>query len=467
MISKIILQFKSIIKKSSSGNFALITAFLIPFIFAAVGISIDVARIMYNKNLIQLSSDEALEQGLDTLISNNQNNKYTTETIKTFIKNDFKIKLMNGFNDTEATDIANKAQITIEQTSSGYSAKLISSYNMLVNPFSAINLSKDRSVPLNITSIITRASKKNDTFIVMANPELWVTHYPQTSVTEWTKRNNLMINSFNTLANTKNIAFAIINGNMTSMFYFDDDPMNFDTVYNALPFKSMIGLGENDYSFYYDFRLLKHTLTHLNLFNNLINKYQNTLPLFSQDLYRNITNTVFKYSGTMDYSWDYQDLHFIQMHNSPFYEKYFHISLNNKLYDIYIYYIIADGMISPWLENDLKTATQRNKKIFLTMYDADLRSANNVATTGQKQNMQNIIQKYKIKAIFSGSAHQQQETFSSSLYNSVRIYNAGEASQGDYLVLERINDNTLSVTAYNGASGNPVVVKKMSDINLQ
>ncbi|AMC12572.1 TadE/TadG family type IV pilus assembly protein [Liberibacter crescens] len=458
MISKIILQFKSIIRKSSSGNFAIITAFLIPFILCAVGISIDVARIMYHKNFLQLSSDEALEQGLDTLISNN---KYTTETIKIFIKNDLKSRLINDFNDKQATDIVNRAQITIEETSTEYIAKLISSYNMPVNPFSAINLPKDRSVLLKIISTLTRPAKKNDTFIVMANIQAWKLSDGEDNKVQWIKNNKLVINSINnTIGKNKNILFSDIIGNYTNQLkpyqvYFAR------ITYDNLKDPHYIGLGARDFGYGVKFQDKdtenKTVAAIMWEFLGYLKKASN------YDLIETDFDGIRHFKGTAECAWDYKDLHFIQIQNHPFFTD----SRKSSHFETYIPASITDTGPSLWLQNDLKTAAQNNKKIFLTMYDADSSSVINAATTKQKQYMRELIQKYKIKAIFSGSANQVQESFESSLYNSVRIYNAGATYKGDYLVLERINDNTLSVTAYNGASGNPVVVKKMSDINLQ
>ncbi|WP_144049182.1 hypothetical protein [Liberibacter crescens] len=467
------------------GNFSIITAFLLPCFIAIAGLTIDFTRISYNKVVLNTSSDASLETGLNALI---HNDNYNSENIHQFIQNDFKTRLIsNNFNAKDAETIANKAQITIEKTSNSYRAELISSYDMPLNIFSLIYISREPTINLKIESTITRKLTKNDTIIILANPQAWKLHENETSNSnnqeQWEKRNTLVVNSLNTLAQQKHILFAVINGNIT-----DSGKGNirnsFYKVYNQLNFPYYIGLGSREYQENIgncmSFDTLQTSSKNGCAFDaindiswTLENTYYSTLFNFRKDVIREKNITPWYrpnehiIQGSLNYSWDTNDIHFIQMQNHPFFKEQFDDETFFPQFSVSIYASITDTGPSSWLKNDLKTAAQNNKKVFLTMYDAYSSNIINNVSYQQKQYMRELIQQYKIKAIFAGSSNKVEEGYASYIYNNARIYNAGLAYKGDYLVLERINDNTLSVTAYNGASGNPVVVKKMSDINLQ
>ncbi|ARV57528.1 hypothetical protein BZZ01_01755 [Nostocales cyanobacterium HT-58-2] len=164
--------------------------------------------------------------------------------------------------------------------------------------------------------------------------------------------------------------------------------------------------------------------------------------------------------GSLAYSWDMGNVHFVQMHNYPLYERKFEgfdvgaakrkiVQIKNSL---------------DWLEKDLAQARNEGKAIILNYHDSDEHWPDNYEkpTYDQlKSRFGEILNKYNVSAIFVGHYHTttgksipdaKNEKGLLNVYGNVPVFYSGAASQNKYL-LARFENGQMTVEKVSSANG--------------
>nr|WP_306310503.1 metallophosphoesterase [Xenorhabdus aichiensis] len=143
-------------------------------------------------------------------------------------------------------------------------------------------------------------------------------------------------------------------------------------------------------------------------------------------------------TGSLAYSWDYGDMHYVQLQNYPTY-----ITTLSPIFG-------ADTKIKPslsWLEKDLQSAANRGKTIILNFHDAKGHFTDE-SSENELNKFKQLLEKYKVLAIFVGHTH---SAGKSDLYG-IPLYNSGALFKGNYL-MATVDGKCIQVSRYNGSSG--------------
>jgi len=272
----------------------------------------------------------------------------------------------------------------------------------------------------------------------------------------WEALNNKVVDSINQLSINEGFRFAIINGDITE-FGRQVTRDSFYSVYNRLKFPFLFGLGNHDYennvgdctealdASYNACARWSVDDMYSSKYDNGITLYANLMPYnFSSD-YNGETRT-----GSLAYSWDYGNMHFVQLQNYPTYQ----VTL-----DHYAAQTIYIRKSMDWLENDLKNALARNKVIVLNMHDYDALKSD--STAEERARFRDLVDKYHVVAIFGGHTHQYGEfnrAGGDPVFGNAVVYNSGALFLGDYLRVA-INGDCFQVSVYNGKTGTPELQK--------
>ncbi|BAB73286.1 metallophosphoesterase [Anabaena sp. FACHB-709] len=163
-----------------------------------------------------------------------------------------------------------------------------------------------------------------------------------------------------------------------------------------------------------------------------------------------------EYIGSLAYSWDVGNIHFVQMHNYPIYERKFEgfdaSAAKRKIVQI--------KHSLDWLEKDLTQARNEGKAIILNYHDSDNNWKNNYAPATYEQlkaRFSDILKKYNVSAVFAGHYHTRigkAEPYNnfSTVYGSVPVIYSGSASQNNYL-LARFENGQMTVEKVSSANG--------------
>ncbi|WP_166219982.1 metallophosphoesterase family protein [Pseudomonas atagonensis] len=139
-------------------------------------------------------------------------------------------------------------------------------------------------------------------------------------------------------------------------------------------------------------------------------------------------------SGSLAYSKDYGDVHVVQLNNEPTYSTQF------TAYDwgVPTLYAITDSL--DWLEKDLKAARVKGQIILLNMHKPDDWKGSAEQITRFKE----MIERYKVTAVFAGHYHQRVGNYSKRsverVFGSVPVYLSGGASNQSYLTISIAGD---------------------------
>ncbi|MDE9552892.1 metallophosphoesterase [Xenorhabdus bovienii] len=291
--------------------------------------------------------------------------------------------------------------------------------------------------------------------LIMSDPQPFrlatSSNNPNKDRSEWESFNGVVSSSIKELENDKNFAFGIVNGDITE-FGRRDSRDSFDKIYTSrLSSTLFIGLGNHDYANNVgDCTTTGEpssdgcALSAVWDMNNRINEYKKmNMGAFSSYFDED------KKTGSLAYSWDYGDMHYVQLQNYPTYTTTLSPTFG------------ADTKIKSslsWLEKDLQSAANRGKTIILNFHDAkdhflDESSENDLNKFKQ------LLGKYKVLAIFVGHTH---SAGKSDLYG-IPLYNSGALFQGDYL-MSAVGGKCIQVSQYNGSSGKPKFIKQFSSI---
>jgi len=213
----------------------------------------------------------------------------------------------------------------------------------------------------------------------------------------WERENKLTAESLRIANKQKTIKFGIINGDITEYgrtLSLDSSHKIYD-----LPFKTFTGLGNHDYANNVgechkdicDIDMLTYVHKHIESKKNESN-FSNNLTWHYQH-----GHIVTSY-GSLAYSWDDGDIHYVQLQNHPSYDVY----LNKHVHNTKFEYKKTSLMV--WLADDLRKARKRGKQIILNMHDADQHFFKNTNETG-KESFKKIINKNKVTVIYSDHYH--------------------------------------------------------------
>ena len=285
------------------------------------------------------------------------------------------------------------------------------------------------------------------------------------------KLNNNHVKSINKLVSSEqNVKGVIINGDLTAFghgWQLDE----FEQIYKNVNTKMYMGLGNHDYANGVDDcwenncanRMVKFMRDHVH--RNGIGNFD-----FKESESYEFPEIVKKMEGSLAYSWDIGNVHFVQCQNFPTYERKWssYVSGEAKRYSIHIKNSLA------WLRNDLAQARRAGKIIILNYHDSDehWRDVDGVAPAKQsaavktafgplkeKQilEFQSILSKYKVAAVFVGHYHKSlgkgnPGRFS---YGNVPVFYCGSASQSKFLLVS-FDGNKMTVEKVSSHNGKAV-----------
>jgi len=162
------------------------------------------------------------------------------------------------------------------------------------------------------------------------------------------------------------------------------------------------------------------------------------------------------YVGSLAYSWDIGNVHFVQLHNYPLYERNFEGydagAARRKVVNI--------KHSLDWLEADLTRSRNEGKAIILNYHDSDQHWPDFYApaTYNQlKSRFTEILTKYNVSAVFVGHYHTSIGKLTpprgfSEVYGSVPVFYCGSASQNKYLLV-RFQNGQMTVEKVSSANG--------------
>ncbi|WP_392435874.1 hypothetical protein ACF3VQ_21585 (plasmid) [Yersinia sp. HM-2024] len=160
---------------------------------------------------------------------------------------------------------------------------------------------------------------------------------------------------------------------------------------------------------------------------NRIDSYNIFLNYFSSDYDDNTQR------GSLGYSWDMGDVHFVQMNNYPTYAVELYHYANKTVH--------VTKSIN-WLENDLRKANTRGKASIINFHDAYQHIKTNT-NAEEKLRLEEMIKDYNVMALFSGYSHNAGES-SYGFLQGVKNYNSGALFKGNYLKVE-VNNKCINV----------------------
>lgn len=243
------------------------------------------------------------------------------------------------------------------------------------------------------------------------------------------------------------VYFYIVNGDLTE-FGRATTYKDYTNVYKKNQVPVYEGLGNHDYA-----NNVNDCYENVCAFSAVdrmvkeINNYSKRLVNFSHDMHRNsLTGTI---SGSLAYSWDFGDIHYVQLQNYPTYSVRFYKTST----------VVRISQSLSWLEEDLKKAHERGKASIINFHDGRDHFITE-SSDADKQRFKSMLSKYNVKAVFLGHTHRQSycRDNDDNVYGNVPIYTAGALFKGDYYLID-VKGKDVSVKAYNGSSGTPKLLK--------
>jgi cytolysin (calcineurin-like family phosphatase) len=271
-----------------------------------------------------------------------------------------------------------------------------------------------------------------------------------------TELNRNHVASMNKLIAQKgNVQGMIMNGDLTA-FGHGNQLDKFKEIYAYLNTRMFLGLGNHDYANNVDDtyenaaanRMVEYMIDHIKT-NGATNfdfrqETQAGLPIE--------TTT----RGSLAYSWDVGNVHFVQLHNYPVYEtdwsNYVSIGAAKRK-------TVKIRSSLSWLAADLANARNAGKAIILNFHDPGGHWSDGYSSTEATQlsnTFKDLLTTYGVSAVFVGHYHSslgKRSVNSPPDYGNVPVFFCGSASQNKYLLVE--------------FSGNVMKVEKVSSLNGQ
>ncbi|PQQ26024.1 hypothetical protein C6H64_18775 [Photorhabdus luminescens] len=302
-------------------------------------------------------------------------------------------------------------------------------------------------------------TNSNYKIAVMSDPQPWrldpETGDPNADKKPWEELNRKVANSINNIYESNHLVFGIVNGDLTE-FGRVSTRRSLDKIYTSkIKFPLFMGLGNHDYAnnvndctYPEGLDFSRNACARSAVFDmaERISDYSKELNNFSYD-YDHET-----WKGSLSYSWDFGDIHYIQLQNYPTYS----VNLNH-----YISPTIYITKSLEWLESDLKSAQTRGKAAVLNFHDGYDHFISN-SSYAEKEKFKSLIKKYNVMAVFVGHSHFLKE-YNSSIFGNAKVYDSGALFKGDFFIIN-VNKKCMQISAYNGIDGIPRFVKKMTSV---
>jgi cytolysin (calcineurin-like family phosphatase) len=263
------------------------------------------------------------------------------------------------------------------------------------------------------------------------------------------KSMNILVNDLGTVKG------LVLNGDLTAY----GNPGEFDkfnSIYAGLKTPMYLGLGNHDYSNNIDHtyenhagnRMVEFMINHIKS-NGSTNSDYKVSDAFQ---FPSIVTTI---TGSLAYSWDMGNVHFVQLQNFPIYQREWSNYVTIGAAKTKTVKITAS---LNWLEQDLSIARKAGKMIILNYHDSDehWKEFSGTKFGSLSSQFTKILDNYKVGAVFVGHYHTSiggVENYSSRdvNYGNTPLFYCGSASQSKYLLVN--------------FSGNKMTVENVSSIN--
>ncbi|ACT56764.1 hypothetical protein Q7M76_00805 [Candidatus Liberibacter asiaticus] len=465
-------HLKKTIFLSKKGNITILTAIIIPLIITLITISTTCANILYHRASIEASADEALNHGIVLLCKDSD---LTPQDITPPVLKDLETSLIkNDFSIKEAAQIKKESSIN-------YQGKIPLSQGTYLNLHAVYH------VPLNSLERILLPHKQNMDIVVDVNKILNCHHKGIAVIADpWYKADTPMfVEAINSLKSSKNIILGILTGDMTQSST-TKELKRFYNIY-SLKFPFFRGLGSQEYIGNRPCRD-PYTLTPsiygcafiaINDISQQINDHYpqiKSIKEFNGDSqrYRNRSwhgeTYSISISGSQSYSWNIDNVHFIQANYSMFHSVYFNDEWSNIFTVAVPEHIskqdlpshVSNGSeISQWIRDDVFQAQREGKYIILFADDID-----RFSSIDQKRMFEKFLTQSKISTIFTTRFTSSPESYiKDSTGRPVRVYNINKNSKNEFILLE-MTPHYINVTAYERRGKVPHITRKMSPIDL-
>ncbi|WP_273760451.1 metallophosphoesterase [Bartonella sp. ML70XJBT.G] len=322
-------------------------------------------------------------------------------------------------------------------------------------------------------SIKDKSLVRNYTAVIMADPQPWRLNSGDANGLShrepWLKINEQVAK----VIKAHKVAFHIVNGDLTE-FGQQKNYDDYKNVYKNLGSPVYEGLGNHDYAnnvglcampevfnFYKD----ACAISAVSRMVAEIKKYRSKLSHFSVDVTESLLpvsgGNIHSIKGSLSYSWDHGDIHYVQLHNYPSYT----VHLKGPSVEVQI------SKSLDWLKKDLEAADARGKVTIINFHDARAASIDGESFFIRKKNAQDlsvfksIITSHNVKAIFVGHTHYQSycRAKDDKVFGNIPVYTAGALFNGDYYLID-VKGKNIHVKAYNGVIGKPLLIKDLGII---
>lgn len=290
----------------------------------------------------------------------------------------------------------------------------------------------------------------------MADPQPWRLRNgidPNKDKVPWESQNLPVADSIKTLFKNPpraGIEFGIINGDLTE-FGRATTRESLNKIYGNLGFPVYYGLGNHDYAnnvgdctAYPDLSENACAASAIDDMQSRIINYCGTLPYMSFDI-ENVSDYESYYDfkqGSYAYSWDWENIHFVQLQNYPTYKVLLDQWANEYKYDM--------KSSLNWLDNDLRAANSRSVKAIILNYHDSYDHFPATANTTEKAQFGNILTTHHVTAIFAGHAHSQFE-YTDHFNRNVPVYVADSLFDGGYYLVT-FKSNVMLIDSYNNGT---------------
>ncbi|RPD36868.1 hypothetical protein C0030_005740 [Candidatus Liberibacter solanacearum] len=466
--------FNKLLFFSKKGNFAMISAIMIPLLAFLLGIALVTSNYLLHKSSVESASEEALNHGMFLICSQDD---ITRDDVKKIILNDLIVSLKkNNFTKQEADLVAKNSKIDIttlisdSKNAKSYHFYIKSVYKMPLNEITKIFYPKDLTIVTHVNKI---APCHYISYVMLPNPRSNVVN------SGWDFIHRRTVNAINSIIEDKNIAYMIINGSMTSYdhSYYSAEIRQFNNVYASLNVPIFRSIGTRDYvdNNYQciDNEVLNNGVLTIHscsfaalndLSWRIINEYSAKLPEINYDVKRWKEGMIIHthhIKGSLAYTWNDKNIHFVQLNNSLFYMDHYR-SLVGSIDCQVESMITLNGVTSLWFQRDLEKARKENKAIILFVDNIDKYRSSST----QRHEFKNLVARYKIAAIFGKGPDRRAEFFYDNNHVT-KFYNTETTlhHSGDFMLLEN-RGHSLDVSIYNTSTGRATLAKKMSSITL-
>ncbi|WP_153801074.1 RICIN domain-containing protein [Foetidibacter luteolus] len=273
-----------------------------------------------------------------------------------------------------------------------------------------------------------------------------------------TTLNQNHVKSMNTLISELNLVKGIIlNGDLTAYGHSPEFD-KYTSIYKGANATIYAGLGNHDYANNIDDtyennsanRMVEYMVDHIKSNGSTRSDYKKSDSYTFPDVVTTIT-------GSLAYSWDIGNVHFVQLQNYPLYKREWsnYVSIGAAKRKT----VKITSSLS-WLKTDLALARQAGKIIILNYHDSDEHWGDYYTTdelTTLTADFKAILDTYKVSAVFVGHYHkwlgkQTSPRRATATYGTTPVFYCGSASQSKYL-LANFKGNKLIVENVSSLDG--------------